>query len=99
MQCGSIFPAKRWSPRLLRPWEGPYTITKVINDVVYRAKVTLKSKAKVVHKNQLWKYAGENSPTWFSSHQSSHASIYAEPGEESSTKSTPNGSEQTTQKK
>ena len=23
------------SPKLMRPWEGPYTITKVINDVVY----------------------------------------------------------------
>ena len=58
------------SPKLMRSWEGPYTIIKVINDVVCRIKLTTRSKAKVVHRNRLWKYAGENPPTWFSSTKS-----------------------------
>ena len=82
------------SPKLMCPWEGPYTITKVVNDVVYRVQLTPRSKAKVVHRNRLWKYAEENPPTWFSSQQSSQASNYAEPGAESSAESTRNGSEQ-----
>ena len=33
------------SPKLMRPWEGPYTIIKVINDVVYRIQLTPRGKA------------------------------------------------------
>ena len=78
------------SPKLMRPWEGPYTITKVINDVVYRIQLTPRSKAKVVHRNRLWKYAGEDPPTWFPKSQSSNASNNVEPGEKPSTESAHN---------
>ena len=54
------------SPKLMRSWEGPYVVTKAINDVVYRIQLTQRSKPKVVHRNRLWKYAGDNKPLWFS---------------------------------
>ena len=44
------------TPKLMRPWEGPYTITKAINDLVYRIQLTSRSKPKVVHRNRLWEY-------------------------------------------
>ena len=28
------------SPKLMRAWEGPYTVMKAINDVVYRIQLT-----------------------------------------------------------
>ena len=34
------------------------------NDLVYRIQLGPKTKAKVVHFNCLWKYQGENIPTW-----------------------------------
>ena len=37
----------------------------------------------MVHRNQLWKYAGENPPSWFPKSQSSNAPNNAEPGEQS----------------
>ena len=37
------------SPKLQCPWEGPYIVTKVINDSVYRIQLGAKTKPKVVH--------------------------------------------------
>ena len=51
--------------KLQRPWQGPYTIIKRINDLVYRIKPGPTTKAKVVHRNRLWAYTGANAPTWF----------------------------------
>ena len=56
---------KGLTPKLQRPWQGPYIITKQINDLVYRIQLNPKSKPKVVHRNRLWRYTGANSPTWF----------------------------------
>ena len=56
---------KGLSPKLQRPWEGPYIVTKVINDSVYRIQLGAKTKAKVVHRNRLWSYSGSNVPTWY----------------------------------
>lgn len=53
------------TPKLQRPWQGPYVITKRINDLVYRIQLNPKSKPKVVHRNRLWRYSGANPPTWF----------------------------------
>ena len=44
---------KGLSPKLQRPWEGPYIVTKVINDSVYRIQLGAKTKPKVVHRNRL----------------------------------------------
>ena len=55
----------------MRAWEGPYTVTKAINDVVYRIQFTPRSKPKVVHHNRLWKYTGDNKPNWFKNSKSS----------------------------
>lgn len=53
------------TPKLQRPWQGPYVITKKINDLVYRIQLNPRSKPKVVHRNRLWLYTGANAPTWF----------------------------------
>ena len=54
-----------WLHNLLRkkttmPWQGPYIVTKRINDLVYRIQLGPKAKPKVVHQNRLWYYSGEN---------------------------------------
>ena len=58
---------KGHTPKLQKPWEGPYTVLNRINDLVYRVKLSPHSRAKVVHLERLWKYHGENPPTWFHS--------------------------------
>ena len=52
------------SPKLTRPWQGPYLVIKRINDVVYRIQLNPKSKPKVVHRNRLWRYSGASPPDW-----------------------------------
>jgi hypothetical protein len=52
------------SPKLTRPWKGPYLVIKRINDVVYRVQLSPRSKPKVVHRNRLWKYSGISTPDW-----------------------------------
>ena len=47
-------------------WEGPYIVTKKINDVVYTVKKGPKSNPKTVHHNHLKPYKGKHLPTWFS---------------------------------
>ena len=58
------------SPKLMRAWEGPYTVMKAINDVVYRIQLTPRSKPKVVHHNSLWEYTGDNKLNWFKNSKS-----------------------------
>ncbi|KAJ8949276.1 hypothetical protein NQ318_022791 [Aromia moschata] len=41
------------SPKLQSNWEGPYTIIKKINDLVYRIQLSPRSKPKVVHLERL----------------------------------------------
>ncbi|KAJ8961386.1 hypothetical protein NQ318_014631 [Aromia moschata] len=53
------------SPKLQSNWEGPYTIIKKINDLVYRIQLSPRSKPKVVHLERLAKYTGHNPPNWF----------------------------------
>ena len=55
---------KGLSPKLTRHWLGPYLVTKRLNDTVYRVQLKPQSKPKVVHRNRLWKYSGDNPPTW-----------------------------------
>jgi hypothetical protein len=55
---------KGLSPKLMRPWQGPYIIVNKINYLVYRIQLGAKCKPKVVHKNRLWRYTGNNVPNW-----------------------------------
>lgn len=52
------------SPKLTSDWEGPYSVLKKINDVVYRIQLTRRSKPRVVHRDRLCKYKGQKEP-WF----------------------------------
>ena len=56
---------KGLSPKLQRSWQGPYVVTKKINDLIYRIQLAPYRKPKVVHRNRLWLYTGANPPTWF----------------------------------
>ena len=52
------------TPKLAHNWKGPYTVVKLINDVVYRIQLGPRTKPRVVHRNRLWKYSGQSPPTW-----------------------------------
>ncbi|KAJ8953762.1 hypothetical protein NQ318_015418 [Aromia moschata] len=56
---------ERKSPKLQSNWEGPYTIIRKINDLVYRIQLSPRSKPKVVHLERLARYTGHNPPDWF----------------------------------
>ncbi|KAJ8958719.1 hypothetical protein NQ318_016447 [Aromia moschata] len=53
------------SPKLQKNWEGPYTIIKKINDLVYRIQLSPRRKPKVVHLERLARYTGHDPPDWF----------------------------------
>ncbi|GBL82262.1 E3 ubiquitin-protein ligase TRIP12 [Araneus ventricosus] len=44
------------SPKLQQNWEGPYTVVKKLNDVVYRVQRSTNAKPKVIHINRLALY-------------------------------------------
>ncbi|GFV94668.1 retrovirus-related Pol polyprotein from transposon 412 [Trichonephila clavipes] len=52
---------KGLSPKLQSHWDGPYTILKIINDVVIRISKSTNSKPRVVHYDRLAPYYGHNS--------------------------------------
>ena len=55
---------KGLSPKLQRPWEGPYLVLDRLSDVTYRIQKSQRSKPRVVHNNRLKKYEGEHPPSW-----------------------------------
>ena len=55
---------KGFSPKLARPWTGPYLVTKRINDLVYRIQLHARSKPRVVPRNRLRIYQGLNAPSF-----------------------------------
>ena len=82
------------SPKLSRSWQGPYVVTKCINDLIFQIQLGPKTKPKVVHHNRLWKYQGEHPPTWFQTFrcQSMQGDTYYSHGEEYATRSRLTGS-------
>ncbi|GBM27337.1 hypothetical protein AVEN_217349-1 [Araneus ventricosus] len=48
------------SPKLQQNWEGPYTVVKKLNDVVYRVQRSPNAKPKVIHINRLAPYRATN---------------------------------------
>ena len=65
---------KGLSPKLQCPWQGPFTVTKRL---VYRIQLRSSTKPKVVHRNRLWLYSGDDPPSWFQGHQSDSSTIPA----------------------
>lgn len=47
------------SPKLQRNWEGPYTIMKKLNDVVFRIRKSPSTKPKVIHLDRLAPFFGD----------------------------------------
>ena len=52
-------------PKLQRPWKGPFTVTKKLNDVLFRIQLNPRCKPKIVHHDRLKPYRKEQKPTWF----------------------------------
>ncbi|GFV91580.1 retrovirus-related Pol polyprotein from transposon 412 [Trichonephila clavipes] len=52
---------KGLSPKLQSHWDGPYTILKIINDVIIRIRKSTNSKPRVVHYDRLAPYYRHNS--------------------------------------
>lgn len=48
------------NPKLQKSWEGPYTIIKRINDVVYRIQKNPRTKMKVIHVDRIVPYIGDD---------------------------------------
>ncbi|GBM47527.1 hypothetical protein AVEN_90244-1 [Araneus ventricosus] len=44
------------SPKLQKKWEGPYTIVKRLNDIIYRVRRSPNAKPKVIDINRLAPY-------------------------------------------
>jgi hypothetical protein len=52
------------SPKLSRPWEGPFRVIKRLSDVTYRIQKSAKAVPKVVHFDRLKLYIGDYPPMW-----------------------------------
>ena len=47
---------KGLSPKLSNDWEGPYLVTKQINELLYRIQKSPRATSRIVHRNRLWRY-------------------------------------------
>ena len=63
--CGCTTLQERQSPKLSRPWEGPYVVVERLNDVVYRIQRGPRAKPKVVLRDRLWQDRGDACADWF----------------------------------
>ena len=55
----TLLRVKQRSPKLQRNWDGPYFVTKVISDVIYKIQKSPSSKFQVVHHDRLKPFYGE----------------------------------------
>ena len=52
------------SPKLTSNWDGPYIVTRKINDIIYEIQRSQRAKPCIVHMDRLCKFHGER-PEWF----------------------------------
>ena len=52
------------SPKFSRPWECPYLVTEQRNDLLYKIQKSPHAKERIIHRNRLWKYQGNNVQSW-----------------------------------
>ena len=64
------------SPKLSRPWEGPYVVVERLNDVLYRIQRGPRAKPKDVHRDRLWQYCGDACADWFNEPLKERVRIY-----------------------
>jgi hypothetical protein len=55
------------SPKLARPWAGPYRVMCRLTDVVYRVQLSPKAKPYTVNRYRLWRVSGQLPDDWWSS--------------------------------
>ena len=64
------------SPKLSRPWEGPYVVAERLNDVLYRIQHAPLAKPKDLHRDRLWHYRGDACTDWFNEPLKERVRIY-----------------------
>lgn len=52
------------TPKLQRPWEGPYLVISRVDDLIYRIQKGPRSRPTVVHVDRLKKYQGHSLVNW-----------------------------------
>ena len=57
------------TPKLQRPWEGPYLVISRLDDLIYRIQKGPRSKPTVVHVDRLKKYQGHSFVNWLTEGQ------------------------------
>ena len=55
------------SPKLARPWAGPYRVMSKLTDVVYRVQLSPKTKPYTVNRYRLWRVSGQLPEDWWNS--------------------------------
>ena len=62
-------------PKLQRPWDGPYIVTKCIDDLIYQIQKGARGKPRVVHTDRLKRYEGADVPDWFQDVPEEHTRV------------------------
>ena len=56
---------KRFSPKLMRPWTGPYKVMSRIHDNTYRIQLSSRTRPRVVNRYHLWRCRGRLAEGWW----------------------------------
>ena len=51
---------KKLSPKLQNLWDGPYTVMQKLNDVIYKIQLTPRARPRIIHRDRLAPYKGDN---------------------------------------
>jgi hypothetical protein len=86
------------SPKLARPWEGPYRVVERVTDVVYRIQLTCRSKPRTVNRYRLWKVTGKLPDDWYrpndvTNHETTPGDDEGQPRQPLAQETTPGGDE------
>ena len=86
------------SPKLARPWEGPYRVVERVTDVVYRIQLTCRSKPRTVNRYRLWKVTGKLPDDWYrpndvTNHETTPGDDEGQPSQPLAQETTPGGDE------
>ena len=55
------------TPKLARPWTGPFKVMGKVHEGVYRIQQHSRARPRVVNRARLWRYQGELAPDWWHS--------------------------------
>ena len=56
---------KGFSPKLMRPWTGPYKVMSQIHDNTYRIQLSSRTRPRIVNRYHLWRCRGRLAEGWW----------------------------------